>query len=735
MSTSSSTSISANSAGGSLIDVSSIVSQLMSVEQQPLKFMAARVASYQAKLSAYSTVKGALASFQTAATGLGASGNFQSINATSSNTGVVTSTAAANATAGSYQVNVTSLAQAQELEAAGQVSQSASIGSGTSTTLTFDFGTITGNTLNSTTGKYGTTLSATTTNGSTTITAPTAGLAVGAAISGTGIPVGATIASITDANNFVISAPATADGTGVSLQAGATFASNGNGIKTVTIDSTNNSLQGIASAINNAGIGVNASIVNDGSGTPYRLVLTSNPGVANSMKISVSGDSAISSLLTQDPANSSGQSLAEVATAKNANFTVNGVAISSSSNINTGAINGVTLNLQATGASNIAVAQNTANVAPAIQNFVSAYNSLFSTLQSVSSYNSTAKTGAVLQGDFTIMSLQNEIHSVLNTPVAGASSSMNSLANVGVTFQKDGTLALDTTKLNTAISGNFSGIASLLSTIGTATDSLVSYTSATSSTVGGSYALNVSATATKGSSIGSVNLNSGPTTIAANTTISATLNGINATVGLIAGSYTANQLATMIQTAINGTSAFSGHTVTASIDGSGFLNLLSNFYGSSSNISISNASGNAGTDITTIMGTATNTSGTDVAGTIDGVTASGSGQNLTSPTGLKILVNGGATGARGTVSFSQGISSTLNTLATSMLATGGLLDSMTTGINSSITLIQNEETALNVRLTALQKSYTKQYTALDTSLSNMNSTSTYLTQELAAIAK
>jgi len=456
------------------------------------------------------------------------------------------------------------------------------------------------------------------------------------------------------------------------------------------------------------------------------------------MKISAAGDATLSNLLSQDPANNTGQKLAEVTTAKDANFTVNGVAVTSSSNTASSAISGVTLNLlgATTSPVNVSIAQNTSAIGTSIQSFVSAYNGLNSVLQSSSSFNAATGTGAILQGDYSVISLQSQLHAVLNTQVSGISGSITSLADVGVTFQKDGTLGVDTAKLNTAISGNFSGIASLLSTVGSATDTLVSYNASTSSTVPGNYAVNVTSLASKGSTVGNFNLNAAPTVIAANTTINAIVNGTSASVALSAGTYNATQFATMIQSAINGTSAFAGLTVAASINGSGFLNIMSSLYSSASNISVTS---NTGTPVSAFMGTATNAAGSDVAGSIGGVATTGSGQYLTAtvgnPSGLQVLINGGATGARGTVNFSHGYAYTLNQLATSMLGTGGLLDGATTGLNSSITDLNKQEAALNVRLTALQASYTKQFTALDVSLSNMNSTSTYLTQQLANLPK
>ena len=125
---------------------------------------------------------------------------------------------------------------------------------------------------------------------------------------------------------------------------GATFSANGAGAKTVTIGASNNTLAGIRDAINAAKIGVTASIINDGSGTPYRLALSVNdPGQAKSLKISVAGDAALSTLLANDPAAT--QQLAETATARNAQLKIDGVAITKTTNTISDAIEGVTLNL------------------------------------------------------------------------------------------------------------------------------------------------------------------------------------------------------------------------------------------------------------------------------------------------------------------------------------------------------------------------------------------------------
>jgi len=725
------------------IDVNSIVSQLMTVERRPLTKLDLKEANYQAKLSAYGSVKGMVASFQTTVQGLNSASKFQAVKATSSDTTIFSASASSIAVAGTYSLEVSSLAQAQKLVATGRTSSTAAIGASATTTVTFDFGTITGNTFNSTTGKYGATLSGvSTTNLSPDITvSSTANLAVGAAISGTGIPVGATIASITDATHFVISANATATGNPVDVQAAATFSSSGSGTKSVTIDSTNNSLQGIRDAINAAQMGVTATIINDGSATnPYRLALSSDSnGASNSMKISVSGDATVGTLLAHDPANNTGQNLAETVTAQNANFKVNGVAVSKTSNTVSDVVQGVTLTLNkvTTSAATLTVARDTSAISSSISSFVKAYNDLAKTLKDVSAYDATSKRGSILQGDSTVRALQSQLRGMLGAPIVGTSGALTTLSDVGVSFQKDGTLALNQTKLDSAIASNFSDIAGLFAATGKATDSLVSYTSATSSTKAGNYAVNITQIATLGNTTGNLSVPATGNTIAASTTMGVTLDGVSASVALTAGTYTNTQLAAMLQSAINGTSAFSsaGLSVAATINGSGYMSIVSNKYGLASNVSITNGTGTA---VSSFMGTATSTPGVDVAGSIGGATATGSGQTLSAaggdPMGLSVTINSGTTGARGTLNYAQGYAYLLDKWATSSLASGGVLANRTDGIGKSITDIGTQRSALETRLLGIEKRYRAQFSALDVMLTSMNQTSTYLTQQLAQLS-
>lgn len=651
---------------GGMIDVNGLVTSLMGVERRPVTLLTTKQASYQAQLSAMGSIKSAVSTFQATMGAMASTSSFQTTSATSGDTSVFSATASSASTIGNYAVEVSKIAQAQKLATAGQSSTTATIGNGT---LTFDFGSISGGTFDSVTGKY----------------------------------------------------------------SGASFANSGTSSSSITIDASNNSLQGIRDAINAAKIGVTASIVNDGSGTPYRLALSSaNMGSSNSMKISVAGDPALSSLLAHDPAGT--QNLAETATAQNAQIKVDGISISKSSNTITDAIAGVTLTLKKPSTSPVTldVASDTGAITKSVQGFVDAYNTLNKSLTTALASGVVGST-APLHGDALIRSLQSQIRSVLSVPLSNNGSGTNTLSQIGVSFQSDGSLALNSAKLSAAISSNAKNVASIFAASGSTTDSLVSFGSGSVSTKPGSYAVSVTQLATQGKLTASA---AAGTTITAgvNDTVSLTINGVASTISLSAGSYTATSLAAEVQAKINGLSALSTAGVTVGVtESGGALSITSNTYGSTSSVSVTGGNG-----ATNLLGASpTAVTGLNVEGSIDGTSIVGSGRSLVSTTGnssgLSVSISGGALGARGTVSYSRGYAYQLNQIATEALASNGSLTSRTDGLTSSVRDLGKQIDSLNVRMTTIEARLRKQYSSLDTMLSKMSTTSSYLAQQLSKL--
>lgn len=522
----------------------------------------------------------------------------------------------------------------------------------------------------------------------------------------------------------------------------------------IVIDSTNNTLQGIMDAINKGNFGVTASIVSDGStgtgATPNHLVLTSSSTGANStMKITLAGsggdpaDPDLVKLLGYDPGGD--QNLSQKAAAADTLATVNGIAVTSSGTSITGAVTGVTFNALKIGSTSVTVAKDSSTLTNSVNSFVKAYNDLNTQLAALGSYDPDTKAAGPLLGDSTLRNLSSSVRATLSSAIAGLqSTSLTSLSQIGVSFQKDGSLAVDNAKLQKAITNNFNDIAGLFAAVGRSSDPDITFSSSSTKTQAGSYGINITQLATQGTLQGNVPLPA-ETTIDQDTTWTVTLDDTTpptlantATITLPAGTYNPSQLATLLQSSINGVSAFSnaGAAVTATLGDDGSLKLQSASYGAASNLKITTATG---TDVSAVFGTGSAVDGLDVVGTIGGYSATGKGQVLTgSPggpvDGLKLTVKGDTLGARGTFGFSQGYAYMLNTLAAGYLGSSGTIASRTKGLNASVTDIATQRASFADRLTDIEKRYRTQYSALDTTIASMNSTQQFLTQQLAQLA-
>jgi flagellar hook-associated protein 2 len=245
---------------------------------------------------------------------------------------------------------------------------------------------------------------------------------------------------------------------------------------TTDITPTSYTVAGLAEAINDANIsGISATIINLGTGSDpdyqIRIVNTSDTDTTAAIDLSaIEGDDGFVFTGTDIDADT---------VAVSGKFTIDGVTndgelveFERSSNTITDLIPGLTINLVGTGDSTITVAQDSSALYSKIAAFVTAYNALDQSLKDISSYDTTTKKGAVLYGDSTITSLRRDIRSIITSTLSvDSSTSYNRLGDVGVSFESDGTLSLDSTTLNTAINANFNKVANLFSGTGDSTDS------------------------------------------------------------------------------------------------------------------------------------------------------------------------------------------------------------------------------------------------------------------------
>ncbi|TAM90140.1 MAG: flagellar hook-associated protein 2 [Candidimonas sp.] len=232
----------------------------------------------------------------------------------------------------------------------------------------------------------------------------------------------------------------------------------GNGsTQTLDLSGQDTSVQGLMQAINgDAALGLQATVLNDGSATPWRLMISPDQsGTAAAItNISVSGNSALSSLLSMPSMTQQ--------TAADAQFSVNGVAITSSSNNVTSAIPGVTLGLNAASGQpqTLTISQDTTAASQAITAYVNAYNSLQSTIASLTAFNTSTNTGSVLTGDSVARQLQSSLSTVMNFS-SPDETAFQTLGSLGIMTQDGGTVSIDQSALAAALAQNPSAVSTL----------------------------------------------------------------------------------------------------------------------------------------------------------------------------------------------------------------------------------------------------------------------------------
>jgi flagellar hook-associated protein 2 len=224
----------------------------------------------------------------------------------------------------------------------------------------------------------------------------------------------------------------------------------GNGSsQTISVDSANNTLAGLAATINQANIGVSASVVTDSSGSRLSLI---------SQTSGAAGQITIDSSALNDTTTGAAVSLVAGQPGQDAQFTVDGIQTTSASNTITGAIPGVTMQLLGTSTSanpvQVEIDNDTSSVTTALSTMVKDYNAVVSAL-SAQEGKDAGGNAEPLYGSPIISQLQQMLSSALN---AQSATSLTSMTQIGLSLNSDGTLALDTDQLTTALNNNYSGV-------------------------------------------------------------------------------------------------------------------------------------------------------------------------------------------------------------------------------------------------------------------------------------
>jgi flagellar hook-associated protein 2 len=491
-----------SSAGiGSGLDVNGIVSKLMAIERQPINQIDANTTAVQAEITAYGTLKGSLSSLQTAVQTLTSASTYAATKTSVADTTQLSATSDSTAAVGNHTVQVTQLATTEKLQSAPFASATDSIGTGT---LTFDFGTY------STDATSGATSFALNTNKkSVSVTIPSGSDSLNSiadAINAAKAGISATVLN-DGTSNYLSFSPldgGSANSLRISVQDADGNNSDASGLSRLAFDKTSGSTTGnvsfssptsvavsAASSNNsfmlalNGGTAVQVTVPNGTYNSTNLTTLVSNVqsavdtalGGSGKAKVSLNASNqlVISSLATSGPSSvtlsgvtgnsglnslfgasgtsvSAANNMTESVAPVDAKLIVDGVSVTKSSNTITDAIRGITLNLTAKGtaATTISITRDNSTLSSGIDAFVKAYNTTSAMLKDLLSYDPTTGTAGALQSEGTVRSIQAELRTTLETLTRG--SGLNGLSDIGVSFQRDGTLAFNTDKLNTALS-------------------------------------------------------------------------------------------------------------------------------------------------------------------------------------------------------------------------------------------------------------------------------------------
>ena len=542
-----------------------------------------------------------------------------------------------------------------------------------------------------------------------------------------------------------------ADKDSASVGQGTLKLSVGDKVKEITIDSSNNTLQGMANAINEANAGVSAGIIDTGNG--YQLVMSADDtGTANAVSISATeeaGAEGLARFAFDTAASESNPDMVETIAAEDAVMEINGIAVTRSSNSFENVIDGLSFDIKEIGTSTVTVNQDVGAVTDRVQGFVDKFNALQSTIDSLAGFNSDAGVGSLLTGDSTVRALQGELRQVLTGVVPGLeNANVRSFADIGIsTDPKTGNLEFDRDEFETQLENNPDDVTALFAEQGRTSDSQVEFVRSGLSTQAGKYDINVTQAATRGS----LNFSAADTTtinVKAGNQFTFEVDGeTQVTVFLenapdgspLSGAgndFTGADFASAIQQALDGSSELeaAGRSVQVSWSASDGLSFKSGNYGSESNVRLTGALN------VPALNAKDGTAGTDIAGTIGGKVAKGDGQvlylgNDNGPaSGLQVRVLGDEVGDRGSINFVQGVGKSTVDLVNSFVGAEGKLESRTNSLNLELEKIQESQVKLDIRIESYRERLVRQFTAADSLISQLNNTRDYVTQQLDALA-
>lgn len=479
---------------------------------------------------------------------------------------------------------------------------------------------------------------------------------------------------------------------------------------TVITTTATTTLDDLARAINDdPDLAVSASVIEVSTGDTRLLLTAENSGA----------DAAFTTSSTVTALNSS-NTISQAADAQiRLGDAVNGIVISRPTNTITGVIEGVSLDLKtvSTEPVSFSIERDTDAAKSAIVDLVNAANGVLDEISNQTKYDADNNRASPLTNDSTARDLTLGLRGVLGQTFSNGTSTIRSIGDMGISLGQDGRYTVDETKLADALTSDFDTVMAAFTRDGSSDDTSVQFLSATSDTVDGTYAVTVDGAATSPVLTGSAY--TAPTQ---DETFDITLNSSTLSVTVTAGS-TLAQAVDQINAALADTTL----EVVEASDVGGALSLAApTRFGSATTLTVANDG---------VFGLDGSDTGIDATGTIGGEPATGQGQRLTadsgSPKGLSVRsrystadLAGGSQTAQ--VTINQGLGGRLDAWLDKVEGVGGDIAQAREEWDNRISDLDDQIQAFEGRLVIREAAIRRQFTAMETALSNLQDQSRFL---------
>ncbi len=523
----------------------------------------------------------------------------------------------------------------------------------------------------------------------------------------------------------------------------------------ITIDSSNNTVSGLVQAINDQSDDISAAIVHDQSTGTDRILLSSkHTGSANEISVTnnlatTAGDVVqpdFSGIAIQEASNAAVQ-LGSGAGAITAEYESNQIE---------GLIENVTLDLLAVDPDQdvvITVSRDNSQAVNAVSEFVDEYNSLMSYIEEQTRYNTETNTASPLLGNRSVASLKNQLGAMVTEIVPGTGSDLNRFSQIGVEIDGTGRLTFNSSRLESVLNNEVEGVdpddvQRLFGLNGSSSNAGIEFILGSTRTQSTStpYQVDILQAAERGTVLATSDLASSIVIDGSNNTFQISIDGQETELlTLTEGTYTQEELAAHLQSIINSSPELANREVTVSLDGAK-LEITSQSYGSSSQVS-----GFGGTALGALgFDGSEEGTGKDVAGSfiVNGVveTATGNGRILigdsdnenTGDLQIRVTLDPSqvSTGIEGELTVSRGSTSRIDQYFSDFLQPNtGSLETINEGFDLRIESIDASIARVNQISESKREYLIEQFSQLERVLSELQTTSGFLTSQLGAIAQ